>query len=538
MRKPALWNERRRYFEARRAIPEDLRPIIGKNEFRENVGANKREAERRAIALQNRWEAELEEARARLDALKPTISTAAKTHYRAELQADDNERRGPGRSALADLNAVSRPIYASRLRLVAAGQIVGEEAEALIGHAANTLHAKGIAPAVPRAELLKTLAEVQLEAMTQFEARDKGMMIAPEPKLAVLTEPDPEPATPAQKAIGTGATLSDVLTAFHKERGTTLAPRTVEEHKRAVTYFQHVIGELPARAITKQHVLDFKQALLDAPAAFENKPDLRGLTLPQATKANQKREAPYPAMSATTINNKYLAHVKTVMQWGSVNGFLDINPATGVRVDEGKRAHKEPSRVPFDHDDLEAIFGHEMFASPTTYGEKQWALLLALYTGARTSSELARLKVANVYADQGVTVMHLADASKNVRSKRLVPVHRDLVRLGFVKYVAAKREAGETHVFPGWAANTKTINDWVGRTFLPSLGINDPRKVFHSFRHNFKTALARHGVPRDVQDAITGHADQSAAAGYIHAEPIKAMSAGLNRVTFDLPIHK
>src|SRR5690606_24097031 len=138
-------------------------------------------------------------------------------------------------------------------------------------------------------------------------------------------------------------------------------------------------------------------------------------------------------------NNKYLAHVKTVMQWAAGNGFMDMNPATGVRVDEGKKAHREPSRIPFDQDDLKAIFGHEMFADPATYETKQWALLLALYTGARSSSELAPLKVANIYEEQGVMIMNLAEASKNVRSKRFVPVHSDLVRLGFLDYVAAKR---------------------------------------------------------------------------------------------------
>ena len=220
MRKPALWNKRRGYFEARRGIPEELRAIIGRNEFRENVGANKREAERRALALQNRWQAELDEAGEKLDASKPTLSTAAKHHYRQELAFDDHDRMGPGRKAVADLNALSRPVYASRLRLVASGAIIGEEAEALIGYAADALEAKGLAPDVPRPELLKALAGVQLDALTTAEARDKGMIAPPEPTNPLLTAPDPEPTTPAEQ--GTGTTLGDILTAFHKERGATL----------------------------------------------------------------------------------------------------------------------------------------------------------------------------------------------------------------------------------------------------------------------------------------------------------------------------
>lgn len=535
MRILALWNGRRGYFEARRAIPTELRPIIGKSEYRENVGAIKREAERRALALHNRWQAELDEASEKLEASKPTLSMAAKTHYRAELEWDDRERAVSSRMVASEWTTLSRSVYANKLRLLVAGQVENDEAEALIGYAADNLIAKSLAPDVPRPLLLRTLAEVQLEALARFEERDEGRVKAGEPRNALLTEPDLEPIKD-DKDRTAGKTLADILIDFHKERGTTLAERTIDEHKRVVDYFQQVAGELPARSIQKRHVLDFKQALLETPAAFDSKPDLRGLTLPQAIKVNRKRETPYPTVSATTLNKKYLAHLKTIMQWATGNGYMETNPATGVRVDDGKKAHREPTRVPFHHDDLKAIFGHAMFADPSKYETRQWALLLALHTGARSSSELARLNVGNVYKEQGVNVLNLSGATKNVRSKRLVPIHRNLLQLGFLEYVTALRERNETYVFPEWAANTKTINDWFGRTFLPGVGITDRRKVFHSFRHTFKTALARHGVPRDVQDAMTGHADHTAAAGYIHAEPIKAMSEGLNRVDFKLPI--
>jgi integrase len=59
--------------------------------------------------------------------------------------------------------------------------------------------------------------------------------------------------------------------------------------------------------------------------------------------------------------------------------------------------------------------------------------------------------------------------------------------------------------------------------------------VFHSFRHSLKTALARHGVNRDVSDMITGHKDQSVGGIYIGEAAltmIEAMSEGINRVRF------
>ena len=67
--------------------------------------------------------------------------------------------------------------------------------------------------------------------------------------------------------------------------------------------------------------------------------------------------------------------------------------------------------------------------------------------------------------------------------------------------------------------------------------IDDRRKVFHSFRHTLKTALARYGVNRDVSDLITGHKDQSVGGIYIgdaSVTMVKAMAEGLNRVEFQL----
>lgn len=50
------------------------------------------------------------------------------------------------------------------------------------------------------------------------------------------------------------------------------------------------------------------------------------------------------------------------------------------------------------------------------------------------------------------------------------------------------------------------------------------------------TASAGHGVPHDVSDKITCHADQSVAGVYIQDSMVKAMAEGLNRVRFDPPI--
>jgi integrase len=135
-------------------------------------------------------------------------------------------------------------------------------------------------------------------------------------------------------------------------------------------------------------------------------------------------------------------------------------------------------------------------------------------------------------------VINLAMASKNTRSKRLVPIHKHLVDLGFLDHVERLRQKGQARLFPDWEPED-TVNRWFLRTYRDEVGIADKRKVFHSFRHTLKTKLASYGVNRDVSDLITGHKDQSVAAVYIGdaaTTMIKAMAEGLGRVDFDLPI--
>lgn len=538
--KNVTFNRKRGHYEARLGIPEPLRPIIGKPEFRENLGSDKKQAERKAYGFLNSWHMQLDEAREKLDAHKPTLSTAAKAHYRQEVRFDDMERMTGKQNPVA---AFTRPIYAAKLRGVANGDIKGEEAENLIGYAVDQL-SPDQTPDVPRSQLLKALAEIQFEALKLFAERDEGKITTTEPKHPLLTEPDPAPLTPTnQLTPGTGETLSDILASFHKERtaaGASLAEKTMDEHRTAIRMFEEFIGyAIPVRQITKQDVLGYKNALLDTPTRYTTR--FPGLTLPQAIKANKKRPKPFETLNVKTINMKWLSHLSTILKYASRNNKIEANPAAEIRVDTGKAVHSEPTRVPFNQDDLKRMFGTDLFKDPSTYETRQWALLLALFAGSRSSSELARVKLSDVYQEQGIDVVYLEDASKNSRSKRLVPIHQTLIDLGFLDYVANMRKAGKEHLFPDWIENERrdTVNRWFLRTYKAQVGINDSRKVFHSFRHTLKTALARYGTNRDISDLITGHKDQSVSGVYIAEASftmIGAMADALNKVSFDLPI--
>lgn len=533
-------------FVVRINVPKPLRGIVfaGRpgTDLKEWLGTDRRAAERATPEIVARFYRQIDEAKAVLAASSATLGTAAKHHYQAELAADDKERAiGKG---TVDLRKITQPRRATLLRLLAAGSLDDpDEAEALMGYAADAAIAAGAADTnLPRMQLLKALAEVQLEVLARQEERDNGkLMLTPPTSPFLQPEEPPAPASvaPRRSAVA-GETIGELLDMFHRERTAggerTLAAKTMEEHKVAIRMLQEFLGpNLVARSIATADMRDYKNALLETPANYTKR--FPGKTLPQAIAANKKLAEPMPTLSATTINEKWLSHISTILNWGQKNGYLEYNAASKVKVDIGK-GYKEPSRIGYSPADLRHLFGTPLFSDPAKFESRQWALLIALYTGARSSSEFRRLQWADIYQEQGIWVFHLQGASKNVHSKRIMPLHKKLIELGLLQYVERMKKAGKSSLFWDWEPEDK-INRWFLRTYKKQLGITDSRQVFHSFRNTMKTALARYGTNRDVSDLITGHKDQSVGGVYIgdvHVTMVEAMHQALDRVTFDLPI--
>jgi hypothetical protein len=136
--------------------------------------------------------------------------------------------------------------------------------------------------------------------------------------------------------------------------------------------FEEFLGEpLPAFAITRQHVVDYKNALTRTPSNYAKRFPGKGIR--EAIKENGERKAPYPALNHVTINDKWLPRLHSLLSWCVNNGVTPDNPASGVRVDVAKGTATR-SRKPFTPDDLTRIF-KEHVADP----ERHWAMLIALH---------------------------------------------------------------------------------------------------------------------------------------------------------------
>jgi hypothetical protein len=133
--------------------------------------------------------------------------------------------------------------------------------------------------------------------------------------------------------------------------------------------------------------------------------------------------------------------------------------------------------------------------------------------------ELAPLTVADISTDQDTAVTFITIKEdldegrwlKTIGSRRAVPVHPELMRIGFMRFVDNVRQGNGNggRLFPLLTPGPKggfgeAWSKWFGR-HIRDLGVTNRASVFHSFRHGFKDALRAASVNEDVNDALTGH---------------------------------
>lgn len=216
---------------------------------------------------------------------------------------------------------------------------------------------------------------------------------------------------------------------------------------------------------------------------------------------------------------KKLTFLNAIFQRAVDDGLLPANPAARIKVPKPK-VEDSPPRLPYDRDDLTKIFACQLYAKrhrPRGCGGEAavWLPLLAAYTGARLE-ELGQLHVEDVKRDAKLGwYMEIGLAKgrrvKTKSSRRRVPVHRELIKAGFLRYRDTLLLANQPRLFPDLKVDCKgdltgNWSKWWGRYARRYISISDSSKVFHSFRHSFVECFrAVQAGDEEIRHALTGH---------------------------------
>jgi integrase len=306
-------------------------------------------------------------------------------------------------------------------------------------------------------------------------------------------------------------TLSVLFDRWRAER--TPPSKTWQEWTTARKRFEQVLGgDVPVRSITKAHFRAYKESLLRTP----------------------KRNGNSAMLSPASVT-KGLGAIRSVLAWAVGQGYLDVNPADGVRHAGARSAEQRSRPLPYDTDDLKRIFSQQR--KP---GVDHWLPLLGLWTGARLE-ELGGLRVEDVKESDGVPYIFIRAADgrrlKNRGSERRVPLHPELVRAGFLDYVTERKRAGDTLLFPELRADAHgTRTRMWGKRFARHVrlvcGVTDKRKAsFHSFRHAFVDA-ARAVMIEEHRHAITGHSGGGVGRTYGTGVPLSVLAESMAKVRY------
>ncbi len=240
-----------------------------------------------------------------------------------------------------------------------------------------------------------------------------------------------------------------------------------------------------------------------------------------------------PKITSRTVN-RYLSSLAAFCNWLVAHGYIDNNPTDRMFLAKDKRKKV----FPFTVEQMHALFTSPFFTGCISdqslrYWNKAgdvkirdhryWVPLIMLYSGARPG-EISQLHLSDVRREEEFWILDIVETDdedeeglkslKTAGSRRVVPVHRELMALGFLEYVEEMRRAKHTKLFPQATRNTRgqMIADF-SRDFsryLTKIGVKKGRGVsLYSFRHGAMDAMRRAGYLDDQFNFIFGHGSGS-----------------------------
>ena len=485
-----------------RAYPKDLWPVLGKSPFRLSLHTDSLEvALRRRPDAERRYFAAADKARGHQEILTPrqlseidAVAIAA-----GWFQAEDKERvadLASRRSANLDIDGYLAALdrYEGEAR-----QAIAEDDRHLVRqHALRLLEEEGF-EASPRSPAFKSLQRAMLRGRRELALLERARL---------LGDYSVKPSDPifANAAAGTfgrpDRTVEDLIKSHNEDKVSKRSPSTQASYEPVWRLLRDVLG--PYRTLSSigrdegRLLFETVKAL---PRGLGKVRALRGLTVPEAVEKGRKLGL--PTIQAKTINAVYMGLLKTIFQWAVREQWITANPLAGLLVEDD--VAEADKRDPFTVDQLNEIFSQAPWKprdeNPRGKPLLFWGPLIALFHGMRRG-EIAQLDTDSITEVSGYPVILVRAGTgkrlKTVNARRMLPIHPELIKMGFLAYARRQREAYETKLFTGEAPNSRGqwgdgFSDWFTR-LIQKHSLEGTKLGMHSFRHNWQDAAREAGL--------------------------------------------
>ena len=515
---PRLQKRGSRYF-LRVRVPRDLLVDLGKREIRTALKtSDPKEALKRVRRASAETDAMFETHRANLAStpanLVPASLVDLERAVRQEFYEDERKRV----QSFSEVDEYDVPEILDTLREdeVGLGNGLNETTHSMVLAANDLLVKRGLSidrDSSAYGKLVENILRAELEgvrrAIQRFQGNPRQRRFDP---LFCDIDADNPPSSG-------GLTLRELIEAYQNDPGRrNLTDKTLEAYGTVFRALQELLGQdKRTRDITREDCRRVQEIFCSLPPNASKR--LPGLKLEQA--AAIAKERGWPPLHHKTATN-YLNNLAALFNWGVKEGYIDRNPASGLKVAAPPRPVK--SRLPFSTDQLNQIFNASLYLADEgdseSRGGRFWVPLLSLWTGMRLN-ECVQLRTDDVAVMDGVDVILVREDEegdkrlKTGASERFVPIHSELQKIGLLNYVAQMRRSGAIRLFPELPKGKRgyysdPFQKWFSR-FLSRIGVKTPKTSFHSFRHCYRDALREADISQERVRALGGWTSKSGA---------------------------
>lgn len=507
---PGLRSKGHSYF-FRIRIPGPLQATYGRTEVSEALGRlSYSQATVKALELSAHYVAQFNAQLQELGIEAPrqppapapalrAVSTAEAIHIAKEgarllLQQDESERSQGAHTVAYDAWAT---LLSNLDHEVTAG-LSGASMGPLYQRFEADIHSHGLKAPTDRVKLRAMVykwATAYGKALQQVQQRVKGEPVeTPEPQEApasLTAHLRKKVSDPAKKAASE-LKLLDVFTLW-RDHEATRPPKTVAKVVLAVRRFEASTGNPSLGELTKAAGAEYRKGLMG--------------------------EVSSGAMSNHAAGAQLL-WVNILLNF-EVNryGRIAVNPWKNLSIID----NSETTRDEWTDSQAVKLFSHPLFQSyelpsPKNAGKDAayWCPVIGAFTGARVT-EIAQLLVSDIAEVDGLPCIRFAVTEPSWQrlkggpegpSKRTIPMHPELQRLGLMDYARATEGHGETRLFPALfvSANNNaggSVSGWFSK-FKTEAGFG-AANTFHGWRNTVETKLHRARESQVHIDRYVGH---------------------------------
>ncbi|QIR14487.1 tyrosine-type recombinase/integrase [Shewanella aestuarii] len=245
-------------------------------------------------------------------------------------------------------------------------------------------------------------------------------------------------------------------------------------------------------------------------------------------------------------NKDYLAAVSQFFKWCKLMRYTAENPFDEVKLTKpANQAGHDLARLRWQPHQIKQVLNSTAFIDKSQ--DFKWITLLMMYGGLRPA-EACQLHIHDIEVKDGIALMNITNASagqqlKTEQSKRKVPIHQQLIELGFMDFVK-KRADRTSKAKPLFHYQPSHDGNW-SHTFCREFGklldqLNftaGKRPTAYSFRHTFIDELKQGQIEESLVAQIVGHAYQNITYGrYGKKFDVKTLKPVIDSIQFELII--